>query len=380
MNTKMQNILSRKKGKAQNIPSSKEYKAQNIPSSPEGGAERGSERGSDGLFTMPCFSLIILSLFLAVASSPVLAQHQTPENRLIHLRHQMEQPADVKTQRALLTAMAETGTFVAMNTLGQWLGDKALQRVAARGIADIALSHPDYDGHLTRHLLARALPLVGAKQRKAIIAHLGKEPVEGFVCHFNGRDLSGWKGLVENPIARQKMTPLEMAKAQQAADERMRQDWQVEDGLLAYVGSGYDNICTVEQYADFEMLVDWRLDPKGKEPDAGIYLRGTPQVQIWDIARTDVGAQVGSGGLYNNQKNRSTPLCVADNPLGEWNTFYIRMAGDRVTVRLNGVLVVDDVQLENYWDRSRPIFPVEQIELQAHGSKVYYRDIFIRRL
>ena len=376
----MQNILSRKKGKAQDIPSSKEYKAQNIPSSPEGGAERGSERGSDGLFTMPCFSLIILSLFLAVASSPVLAQHQTPENRLIHLRHQMEQPADVKTQRALLTAMAETGTFVAMNTLGQWLGDKALQRVAARGIADIALSHPDYDGHLTRHLLARALPLVGAKQRKAIIAHLGKEPVEGFVSHFNGRDLSGWKGLVENPIARQKMTPLEMAEAQQAADERMRQDWQVEDGLLAYVGSGYDNICTVEQYADFEMLVDWRLDPKGKEPDAGIYLRGTPQVQIWDIARTDVGAQVGSGGLYNNQKNRSTPLCVADNPLGEWNTFYIRMAGDRVTVRLNGVLVVDDVQLENYWDRSRPIFPVEQIELQAHGSKVYYRDIFIRRL
>jgi hypothetical protein len=56
------------------------------------------------------------------------------------------------------------------------------------------------------------------------------------------------------------------------------------------------------------------------------------------------------------------------------------MVGDRVTVRLNGVLVVDSVVLENFWDRSQPIFPVEQIELQAHGSKVYYRNIYLKRL
>ena len=59
---------------------------------------------------------------------------------------------------------------------------------------------------------------------------------------------------------------------------------------------------------------------------------------------------------------------------------YGTTGGDRVTVRLNGILVVDAVPLENYWDRTRPIFPIEQIELQAHGSKVYYRDIYIRRL
>ena len=292
----------------------------------------------------------------------------------------MEQATDVKQQRQIINEIGQTGTFVAMTTLAQSLDDAALQRQAARAIADIALAHPDYDGYLTRHLLGRALPFVGGKQRKAIYAYLAKEPVEGFVSHFNGRDLTGWKGLVEDPIAREKMTPLQLAEKQVAADARMRDDWRVEDGLLCYVGTGYDNICTVEQFADFEMLVDWRLDPTGKEPDAGIYLRGTPQVQIWDIARTNVGAQVGSGGLYNNQKNRSTPLVVADNKLGEWNSFYIRMQGERVTVRLNGILVVDNVPLENYWDRSRPIFPTEQIELQAHGSKVYYRDIYIRRL
>lgn len=320
-----------------------------------------------------------LSTILLLCTS-LRAQTTTPENRLIALRHQMEQATDVKQQRQIISEIGQTGTFVAMTTLAQSLDDAALQRQAARAIADIALAHPDYDGYLTRHLLGRALPFVGGKQRKAIYAYLAKEPVEGFVSHFNGRDLTGWKGLVEDPIAREKMTPLQLAEKQVAADARMRDDWRVEDGLLCYVGTGYDNICTVEQFADFEMLVDWRLDPTGKEPDAGIYLRGTPQVQIWDIARTNVGAQVGSGGLYNNQKNRSTPLVVADNKLGEWNSFYIRMQGERVTVRLNGILVVDNVPLENYWDRSRPIFPTEQIELQAHGSKVYYRDIYIRRL
>ena len=329
---------------------------------------------------MKRLSFIICHLLFIISLSSFAQDKVTPENRLIALRHQMEQATDVKAQRQLLREITATGTFVAMNTLGSYLDDASLQREAAKGIMTIALAHPDYDGYWTRHLVAKALPYVSGKQRKAAYAYLSQEPVEGFVSHFNGHDLTGWKGLVEDPIARQRMTGEKLAEEQVKADERMRENWRVEDGLLAYFGSGYDNICTVEQFGDFEMLVDWRLDPKGKEPDAGIYLRGTPQVQIWDIARVNVGAQVGSGGLYNNQKNRSTPLCVADNPLGEWNSFYIKMIGDCVTVRLNGILVVDNVPLENYWDRSLPIFPVEQIELQAHGSKVYYRDIFIRRL
>ncbi len=111
---------------------------------------------------------------------------------------------------------------------------------------------------------------------------------------------------------------------------------------------------SVDQYGDFEMLVDWKIT---KEGDSGIYLRGTPQVQIWDTSRTEVGAQVGSGGLYNNQKNPSKPLKVADNPVGEWNTFRIVMIGEKVSVWLNGELVVDNVIMENYWDRSIPIFP-----------------------
>jgi hypothetical protein len=125
------------------------------------------------------------------------------------------------------------------------------------------------------------------------------------------------------------------------------------------------------------MLVDWKIS---KDGDSGIYLRGSPQVQIWDPTGKEPTAKVGSGGLYNNEKHPSTPLTVADNPVGEWNTFHIKMVGDLVTVHLNGVLVVDNVVMENYWDRSIPIFPEEAIELQAHGNELAFRNIYVKEL
>lgn len=306
----------------------------------------------------------------------------TPENQLISLRHIMEQSTDNVTCNATLQLIGQTGTFQAMMYAGQYLSTPETQKAAAQAVAAIATTHPEYNGENTRQLMMQALPLLKGQEKKAATNWLkqadGNE--KGYVCLFNGKDLTGWKGLVENPIARSKMTPDQLKAAQAKADEQMRQDWVVEDGLMTYVGKGFDNLCSEGQYADFEMIVDWRLDPNGEEPDAGVYLRGTPQVQIWDIRRTNVGAQVGSGGLYNNQKNLSTPTSVEDNRLGEWNTFVIRMQGDKVTVFLNGTKVVDNVVMENYWDRSLPIFPREQIEMQAHGSKVQFRDIYIKEL
>jgi len=150
----------------------------------------------------------------------------------------------------------------------------------------------------------------------------------------------------------------------------------VVDGVLTFDGKGR-SLCTAKDYADFEMLVDWKIEKGG---DSGIYLRGSPQVQIWDTALTSVGAQVGSGGLYNNQKNPSKPSKAADKPVGQWNTFRIIMVGENVTIYLNDELVVDNVVLENYWDRSKPIYPTGQIELQNHGNFLYFRNIYIREI
>jgi hypothetical protein len=201
-------------------------------------------------------------------------------------------------------------------------------------------------------------------------------PPEGFTALFNGKDLSGWKGLLkepnDNPIKRAKLSPEELKKSQAEADELMRKTWKVEDGVLVYNGKGF-SLATAKDYGDFEMYVDWKIGPGG---DSGIYLRGSPQVQIWDPKN----AGVASGGLYNNEKNPSKPLKAADKPIGEWNTFYIKMLGDKVTVKLNGELVVDQVTMENYWDRKMPIFPTGQIELQHHWSPLWFKNIYIREI
>lgn len=308
---------------------------------------------------------------------------QTPENQLIRLKGQMEKATSDSQKVSILRSIAQTGTFQALIYAAQYLNDATLKSTAAEVVKDITLSHPEFNGINTRTYLKQVQKILNnkaaTKEIKDYLKKVGTKE-KGFVSIFNGKDLTGWKGLVEDPIKRAKMTSKELAEKQVKADENMHKDWAVKDGAVTYVGSGYDNLCTVKQYGDFEMYVDWILDSNGSEPDAGIYLRGTPQVQIWDVTRVNVGAQVGSGGLYNNQKNPSTPLKVADNPLNHWNSFYIKMVGDKVTVKLNGVTVVDNVTLENYWDRSQPIFPKEQIELQAHGSICSFKNIYIKEL
>ncbi len=322
-----------------------------------------------------------LTAYIRLVSNPAI----TGENRVLSLRKAMAIAKTNEQKNSILRQIQRTGTFQGMIFAGQFLDEKPLQEAAAQAVMNIANGNTSFTGQKVRDLLNKVMQVLNNPdadyQRQAIRKHLDEMPnEEGYVSLFNGKDLTGWKGLVGNPITRAKMTPAQLAKAQEKSDEQMRNDWKVENGLLVFDGTGYDNLCTEKQYGDFEMYVDWMLDPAGPEADAGIYLRGTPQVQIWDTARVNVGAQVGSGGLYNNRTHESKPLKVADNKMGEWNSFYIKMVGDRVTVYLNGELVTDDVILENYWDRKQPIFPIEQLELQAHGSKVYYRDIYVKEL
>jgi hypothetical protein len=229
-------------------------------------------------------------------------------------------------------------------------------------------------------IIAVALVLALSSAATADDKRPDNTPPEGFVAAFNGKDLSGWKGLLDskkkldNPIVRAKLSPDELQKAQAEADDNMRKHWKVEDGALVFDGKGR-SLCTARDYADFEMYVDWKILPKG---DSGIYLRGTPQVQIWDTANK--GGEVGSGGLFNNKKNPDKPLLKADKPVGQWNTFWIKMVGDKVWVKLNDQLVVDGVVLENYWDRTQPLFPTGQIELQNHGNTLWFKNIYIKEL
>jgi HEAT repeat protein len=311
------------------------------------------------------------------------ANDQKGEVRALFLREIMSYAKNDAQKNQLIKLAGQTGTMQGLNFVVPYLDVPELKESACQAIMNIVLDKKAFAGKATTLLLQRVMKELNnpdaGYQKDAIQKYLNENPQDGgFVYLFNGKDLRGWKGLVENPVLRSGMTQEELSQAQKKADEEIGLNWKIENGELIFTGKG-KNLCTEKKYGDFEMYVDWKLYP-GSEPDAGIYLRGTPQVQIWDTARVKVGAQVGSGGLYNNKSNASKPLKVADLKLGNWNTFYIKMIGERVTVYLNGELVVNNVILENYWDRNQPIFPFGEIELQAHGSKVAYRDIYVKEL
>jgi Domain of Unknown Function (DUF1080)/HEAT repeats len=304
-----------------------------------------------------------------------------PVQHLLKLQDRMAAAKDPIEKSRILNEAEFIPGFTSLMFVGNYLEDDRLKKQAALIVARLTLADASLRGRAVRAVAEKALPLIAGTDSavlvKNLITRLKAIPYDyGFESMFNGKDLTGWKGLVSNPIARSKMTAEDLLKAEAEANAKAKQDWVIDNGLLVFTGHG-DNLCTVKKYGDFEMYVDWKITEKG---DAGIYLRGSPQVQIWDTSRREVGAQVGSGGLYNNKINESKPSTVADNPINQWNNFHIIMKGDRVTVFLNGIKVTDNVVLENYWDRNLPIFVKEQIELQAHGTYVAYRNLFIREL
>jgi len=219
----------------------------------------------------------------------------------------------------------------------------------------------------------------------------------GFVSIFNGKDLTGWKVPVGD-----------------------NGHWKVLDGVIDYDAQseapGDKALWSEKSYKDFVLRVEWRIKdtpwvnphakivlpsglnkkgPDGKEvdiavpdSDSGIYLRGKDkaQVNIWCWP-------VGSGEVYGYRMDESmppavragvTPKTIADHNIGEWNQFEITMKGDRLTVVLNGVKVLDNAQL--------PGVPAEgPIALQHHGSMkdgkwvsppalVQFRNIAIKTL
>ncbi len=161
----------------------------------------------------------------------------------------------------------------------------------------------------------------------------------------------------------------------------IRKHWRAEDGVLVNDGKGLF-LTTDKNYADFELMLEYKTVPLA---DSGVYLRGIPQVQIWDFTeqkKFKLGADKGSGGLWNNKKNPEgkNPLVLADKPFGEWNQLRILMVGERVTVHLNGRLAVNHARMDNYFNRELPVPRTGPIQLQTHGGEICWRNIFIREI
>jgi hypothetical protein len=132
---------------------------------------------------------------------------------------------------------------------------------------------------------------------------------------FTGRDLKGWHALRSN-------TPFL---------------WKVENGVMKN-GPGTTDIVSDEKFRDFKLHVEYRVGPHS---NSGIGLRGRYEVQILE----DYGKPAdthGNGALYS----RILPTTNASKPANEWQTVDITLAGNMVTIVLNGTNIIDNKEIE----------------------------------
>ncbi len=218
-----------------------------------------------------------------------------------------------------------------------------------------------------------------------------------WVSLFNGNDLSGW-----------------------VVPEGDGGNWQVVDGVIDYnaMSEAEDdkNLWTEDEFGDFVLRIEWRIKetpfvnenaqiirPDGTpqrnaegevmriavpDSDSGIYLRGMPKAQVniwtWPVGSGEVWGYRTDPDMSEEVRAAVTPSKMADNHVGDWNMFEIVMRGDRLTVDLNGHIVIDEAELPGVNERG-------PIALQHHGHKVdgewasspslvQFRNIYIREL
>ncbi|MCA8953965.1 MAG: DUF1080 domain-containing protein [Planctomycetes bacterium] len=198
---------------------------------------------------------------------------------------------------------------------------------------------------------------------------------------FDGRTFAGWRGQEHrNPYELAAMSEAKRDAIRAQDDASMRAHWRIADGELINDGEGA-YLTTVEEFGDAEYELEYRTVALA---DSGIYLRGCPQVQIWDTTEAGgkwkIGADKGSGGLWNNKRHERFPPAVADRPFGEWNTLRIRQVGATTWVELNGVTTVDGVVMDNYWDYDRPLPRTGPLQLQTHGGEIRFRNLRVRTI
>jgi hypothetical protein len=247
---------------------------------------------------------------------------------------------------------------------------------------DMSKQHPDHQGVKRR---AGHIGWLGHGDRVAFRKiHIAELPPvandasvkdAGFTKIFDGTTLSGWKHTPEIT------------------------NWKAVQGILKHNGKPgpISDLWTEKSYGDFTLVCDWRWSGRGplkaqpivmpdgsengqteiEELDSGIYLRGNTksQVNLWNWS-------VGSGEVYGYRKDPAmspevkagvTPKIKADRPTGEWNRTMITLKGDRLTVMLNGKVVLDNARL--------PEVPATgPIGLQHHGGAIDFANLWIKEL
>lgn len=182
---------------------------------------------------------------------------------------------------------------------------------------------------------------------------------------FNGQDLTGWTA-VDGPMS----------------------SWKVEEGLLYCSGGGGGWLSTTDEYANFELELEFRVPEGG---NSGVFLRaphqGNPafagmEVQVLDD-RAPEYAKLEKYQYCGSLYGIAAPKLRVSKPAGDWQTMNIVCNGRKVQVKLNGTPIVD-ADLDAHPNKVATNPGIKRtagfVGLQNHGTRLDYRNIKIKKL
>ncbi|MDC2624684.1 DUF1080 domain-containing protein [Bacteroides ovatus] len=285
-------------------------------------------------------------------------------------RRALEIASDVKVQNRLINLLGETHTYQALMLVEKYMDNKATAETAAEAVRAIASKNSEnFGGEPVRKALEKAIACFKeAGHADAgyaiddISAILQRLPQAAYIPVFGNTE---WTVIALDPAQKASMNPKKIKKHETLAAAATAGLWKVTENGMAYAG-GEKSILGTGNYENFELWFEWKGAGK-----AGLGVRSIRQI--------DLGGDK-SGALSGNMSAKNTPEKVADNMAGEWNTVYVKVLNDRVTVSVNGVVTADNVILENTCDRNIPAYVEGQLMLIGESAPVEYREMYIREL
>jgi hypothetical protein len=220
-----------------------------------------------------------------------------------------------------------------------------------------------------------AIQIVAISPNGRSVATIGKDGsvkvwdiaalVDGLAAAFNGRDLTGWKSFDTPPDT-----------------------FVVENGLLVATGKAKGWLLTDAEYTDFELRLDYRLQPAA---NGGIAVHALPQavasygmeIQLIDddhYQATIPGSfrpEMRTGAIFDVQ----APSVLNNNKVGEWNSIRLLVEGRHVLVEINDLRVVDrELDSKDVARHPELARRAGRIGLQSLEGRVEFRNLLLKRL
>lgn len=308
---------------------------------------------------------------LARYTALVSKSANTPVRKYQLYRKALEIATDAKVQNSLLSLLGGTNTYQAFLLASQYMDNKATAEAAAQAVRNIASKNTgNFGGEPVRKAMEKAIEVfkaIGDADAGYAIddlkSLLQKLPEAAYAPVFgNGT----WSVVALNPVEKASMKAKKIKKAEAVAAQTAAQVWKATETGMAYAGGAAATMGSGKNYENFELMFEWKGEGK-----AGLGVRSIPQI--------DLGGEK-SGALSGNVEGKNAPAKLADNAAGEWNTVYVKVLNDRVTVNVNGVETASNVILENVYDRNVPAFVEGQLILIGEGAPVEFREMYMREL